>query len=112
MALSAYFVYQLTTEYLRKYCIERGIDSDGPASSLRRRLAEDIKGGKMEQTEQMGAMQASVQTDLLRTSTGNMSLTPSEDSQRGSGISRAPMLVELLRKSRHCHQRSPKEYCD
>ena len=62
----------------------------------------------MEQTEQMGAMQASVQTDLLHTSTGNTSLTPSEYSQRGS----APMLVELLRESRHCHQRSPKEYCD
>jgi len=63
----------------------------------------------MEPMEQRDAMQASSQTDLLQTSTGSMSPTPSEVSQNGSDISHALVLVELLRQVAPFSSKGPEE---
>jgi len=47
MALSASPIYHLTVEQFRQTCLERGLDSDGPVRTLRRRLAEQIKSEDM-----------------------------------------------------------------
>jgi len=72
-------------------------------------LAEDIKGGKIDQSEQQDGMQASAQTDLLQTSSGNMPPNPSEVSQRGSDASQAPVLIELLRQVAPLSSEEPEE---
>ena len=67
-------------------------------TSLRRRLAEDIKSGKMEPAERQETAQTAAPTDLPLIGTGNISPSLSENSQGGSEANPAPVLVELLRQ--------------
>jgi len=88
----------VSADQLRRSCIERGLSGEGPVTSLRRRLAEDIKSGKMEPAGQQETAQAAAPTDLPHTGTGNISPSLNETSQAGSEANPAPVLVELLRQ--------------
>jgi hypothetical protein len=61
MALSASEVYNLNADELRKACEERGLDTSGPVKTLRERLAEFVKGSKMEEPAEVKAAQTGVQ---------------------------------------------------
>jgi len=72
VALFPSAVYHLTVEQLRQTCVERGLNSNGQARTLRRRLADQVKSESMERPEQQEVTQASDPTDLLRSAAGNI----------------------------------------
>jgi len=98
MALSASDVYRLSADHLRQSCIERGLSPEGPVRSLRRRLTEYLRAVKVDQKGQQEAPQASVTTDMLPNRTDIISPSASDGSHGCGGVSKAPVLVELLRQ--------------
>lgn len=66
MALCASEMYRLTVDELCQVCADRGLDSRGPVRMLQQRLAEYVKGNKMELLGDEKMAQASVQTNLER----------------------------------------------
>jgi len=61
MVFSASALYHLTVDELRQTCVERALDSDVQARTLRRRVAEQVKKENTERTKQQEVSQASAQ---------------------------------------------------
>jgi len=98
MALSASAIYHSMVEQLQQTCVERGLDSNGQARTLCRRLAEQVKCESMERAEQQDATQLSDPIDLLHSAASSITPNFSQVSQHGSEGGQASVLMELLRQ--------------
>jgi hypothetical protein len=91
-------VYHLNADELRKACEEGGLETGGPVKILRGRLAEYVRDRKMEESTEVKAARASVQTNVAdnisQTDTPNISCCSHEGKVDGP----VAVLVELLRK--------------
>ena len=86
-----------TLKQLRQNFVERGLDRNGQARTLRRRLAEQVKSESMERPEQQEVTQASDPTYLLRSAAASKTPNVRQVSEKCSEGGQASDLAELLR---------------
>jgi len=98
MALTACAIFQLTLGQMQQNSVERGLDSNGLARTLRLRLAEQVKSEGVERPKQHYVLQASDSIDLLRSAVSSRTSNVCQVSQHGSEGSQPSVLKELLRQ--------------
>ena len=83
----------------------------GPVRELRCRLAEFLRIDAMERFELQQDAQACVPAGVLNTGLDPPKFPVDDSAQYAGGISQTPLLVDLLKQSRHCYQNDPRIFC-